>query len=117
MFDLKKFVLSFKYAAKGILNCLKNEQNIKVHLVCAIMVIALSVYLKISKIEFLLILLCIALVITLEMVNTAIENLVDEVSLEKRQSLGDIKDIMAGAVLVAAIASAVIGLLIFVPYL
>ena len=74
-------------------------------------------YLSIAAIEWCILLLCIALVIGLELVNTALENLVDLVTRERNPLAGKVKDIAAGAVLVVSIITVIIGLIIFRKYL
>lgn len=108
---------SFKYAFEGIITAIKKERNMKVHVTMMSLVIVAGIIFKIDKMEWISCLLCFGLVISLEMVNTAIEqaaNLIDEKYNEKIKL---IKDVAAGAVLVSAIMSAVIGLMIFVPKL
>ena len=113
---LSKIVRSFQYAAKGVLTSFAGQRNIKIHLFFGMAAILLSVILKISRLEFLIILLMVFLVIILEMINTAVEKTVDMVSTEKNSKAGNIKDIMAGAVMLAAILSVITGVYIFVPY-
>jgi diacylglycerol kinase len=72
---------------------------------------------KISKNEWIAVIFCIGWVIALELVNSAIESTADFISKERNESIKKIKDLSAGAVLVAAIASAIIGLIIFLPKL
>jgi len=91
------------------------EQNIKIHIIFGCSALFLSLILRISRLEWLMILIVIFLVVVLEIINTAIEKTVDEISSEKKQVLGDIKDISAGAVLLAAVLSVITGLLIFGP--
>jgi diacylglycerol kinase len=74
-------------------------------------------YLSIQPIEWCIILMCISLVISLELINTAVENLVDLVTLERKPLAGKIKDIAAGAVLIASAISLIIGIIVFRKYL
>jgi diacylglycerol kinase len=114
---MNKFFKSFVYALKGIWLAISDQRNVKVQLFVAIIVVGAGAYLRISSLEWCVILLCIAFVIGLELVNTAIENLVDLVTLERNPLAGKIKDIAAGAVLLASVISLVIGLIIFRKYL
>lgn len=107
---------SFKYAIWGISVCLK-ERNFKIHLIAATLVIIAGTYFKVTSFEWLIIILNIGLVLSLEMINTAIERWVDYVSPEKNKIAGQIKDISAGATLVGAIIAAVCGSIIFYKYI
>jgi diacylglycerol kinase (ATP) len=106
---------SFGFAAKGILLSLK-ERNKKIQVFCALVCIALGFYFQISTVEWCIILLCITLVLVLEMLNTVIERIVDVVSPAYNEKAGQIKDIAAGAVLVASVLASVIGIIIFWKY-
>lgn len=112
---MKKLLKSFKYAFEGIFTGIKEEQNMKVHITIMILVIISGIMLKISKIEWIICIILFGLVISMELINTAIENTVDLITKEKNEKAKIAKDIAAGAVLVSAIASAIIGLIIFVP--
>lgn len=110
------FVSSFRYAFSGIIYALVTERHMKIHSLIACLVIISGFYFGITKIEWLILLLTIVVVISLEMVNTAIEKVVDLVTDEYHQLAKYAKDVAAGAVLVAAIFAVVIGCIIFVPY-
>lgn len=88
----------------------------KVHFVAAFLVIAAGLFFSISITHWCIIAICIIAVLSLEMINTALENLVDLVTVERSPLAGKVKDIAAGAVLVASTGSAVVGLLIFSQY-
>ena len=108
---------SFGYAFAGIFACLKKESNIKIHLFMALMVTIFGFILKISLTEWCICLVLFGLIISLEMVNTALEAVVDLVTSEKRPLAGYAKDTAAGAVLAASIFAAIVGVIIFVPKL
>ena len=112
---MKKLLKSFKYAFEGILTGIKEEQNMKIHITIMTFVIIFGITLKISKIEWIICIILFGLVISMELINTAIENAVDLITKEKNEQAKIAKDVAAGAVLVSAIASAIIGLIIFVP--
>ncbi|HZK69409.1 MAG TPA: diacylglycerol kinase family protein [Paludibacter sp.] len=112
---LKKRVQSFGYAGRGIRIVFGTEANMKIHICIAILVLICGFTFKISTIEWICCLLCIGLVFGMEMANTAIENIVDLVSPNHHPLAGKAKDIAAGAVLICAIISVIVGLLIFVP--
>lgn len=112
---MKKLLKSFKYAFDGIYTGIKEEQNMKIHITIMILVIIFGIMLKISKMEWIICIILFGLVISMELINTAIENTVDLITKEKNEQAKIAKDVAAGAVLVSAIASAIIGLIIFVP--
>lgn len=112
---MKKLIKSFKYAFEGIFKGIKEEQNMKIHIVIMILVIIFGILFKISKIEWIICIALFGLVISMELINTAIENTVDLITKEKNEQAKIAKDVAAGAVLVSAIAAATIGLMIFVP--
>ena len=111
-----KLLSSFKYAFNGIVIAFKEQLNIKIHVASLLFVICAGLYFGITLIEWILLAITIALVIGFELINSAIENLVDLISPQQHPLAGKIKDIAAGAVLVIAIASLVIGALIFYKY-
>ena len=101
---------SFGYAFEGIFTCIRNERNIKIHCTVAILVVIAGAVLGITPTEWCICLTLFGLVIALELVNTAIESVVDLVTTERKPLAKT-----AGAVLVAAIMAAIVGLIIFVP--
>jgi len=112
---MKKRIQSFGYAIKGIRHVFGTEVNMKIHIAISVLVILCGIAFSISLTEWIFCLLCIGLVVAAEMMNTAIENVVDLASPEQNPLAGKAKDIAAGAVLVCAIISVFIGLLIFIP--
>ena len=112
----KKLFKSFVYAFKGIGRTIKNEQNMRVHLVCMAYMYSylfLFDFFKITKTELAIILITNALVLAAEVINTAIENAVDVAVDEKNERAMIAKDAAAGAVLVFAIFSVAVGIVIF----
>jgi len=108
---------SFKYALNGIFTALTICRNLKIHYLIAVIAIVAGFYFDIERLEFAVVLLTITLVVTLEMMNTAIEKAVDLLT-EKYHILALIaKDIAAGAVLIASIIAFIVGALVFGPYL
>ena len=112
---MKKRIRSFGYAGRGIRIVFGTEANMKIHITIAVLVIVCGFGFSISLIEWMLCLLCVGLVFSAEMINTAIENVVDLASPKLHPLAGKAKDIASGAVLICAIISVIIGLLIFVP--
>ena len=112
-----KLYKSFKYAFEGIFTTVFHERNMQIHCLVAVLVVMFGIILKISPIEWYLCLLLFAIVLSLELVNTAIEAVVDLVTEEKQPLAKKAKDAAAGAVLVSAIIAAIIGGIIFFPKL
>ena len=112
---MKRLLLSFKYAFFGFLQAFKTEQNLRIHCVSAILVIALSIRLHISKMEWFIVLLLIGGMFALELMNTAIERTVDLVTKDYHPLAKQAKDIAAASVLIYSIISAIIGMMIFLP--
>lgn len=111
----KNVISSFKYAFQGMFSALKTERNLKIHVTIMILVIIAGIVLKISKIEWIICIILFGLVIGGEMFNSAIETVVDIAMPDINPKAKFAKDAAAGAVLVFAIASAIIGFMIFGP--
>ncbi len=114
---MKSFLRSVRYAIHGIWAGISDQRNLKVQLVIAFIVVGAGFYLDITSMEWCIVLICMAVVIGLEMINSAIESLVDLVTLERKPLAGKIKDIAAGAVLFVSIISLIVGVIIFRKYL
>lgn len=108
---------SFGYAFEGIERTIHEERNIKIHLTVVVLVILFGILLSISEIEWLICFLLFGLVISLELVNTAVEAVVDLVTEERKPLAKKAKDAAAGAVLFSAMIAAGIGFKIFIPKL
>ena len=106
---------SFGYAFEGIFICIRKERNMKIHFAASVLVIIAGIVLKLSVTEWCICLTLFGLVMALELVNTAVEAVVDLVTEERKPLAKIAKDTAAGAVLLAAIMAAVIGCIIFVP--
>jgi len=106
---------AFRHAFNGIKQFFITDRNGKLHLAVALIVTAMAFILHVSATEWIILLMCIALVIGLEMINAAIEKLCDLVHKDFHPSIKFIKDVSAAAVLWASIISAVIGSIIFIP--
>lgn len=114
-YSIKRFFKSFSYAIKGIISALKTEQNLLIDFIVAIVTILLGIYLKLSTIEFCIVLLAISIVISMELVNTSIEYAIDMAMPEIHPLAKISKDVASGAVLFSAIMSLVIGIIIYLP--
>jgi len=111
----KKMINSFKNAFNGMIVSFKQERNMKIHISIMFLVILLGIIFKIKMVEWIICIICFALVIGGELFNTAIEITIDIAMPNFNEKAKKVKDISAGAVLVLAIASAIIGFIIFVP--
>lgn len=104
---------SFVYAFRGIVRTVRTERNMRIHLCFAFYVVLAGMVTKLDASEWAVVLVCIGVVTALECLNTAIEDLCDTVHPGRCRGIGHVKDISAGAVLCAAIASAAAGCVIF----
>ncbi|MFT3826856.1 MAG: diacylglycerol kinase family protein [Chitinophagaceae bacterium] len=114
-FSVNARVKSFGYAFRGIGSFVQSEHNAWVHLAATFTAIAVSIWLRISKTEFIAIIGVIGFVWVTEILNTCIEKMMDFISTQQHPQIKLIKDMAAGAVLVAAITALVTGLIIFIP--
>lgn len=110
-----KLIKAFGYAFQGLFIFFSRDSNGKLELCFAVIAIATGFILHISALEWVAVLLCIAMVLSLEMFNAAIEKLCDIVEPNFHPAIKIIKDIAAGAVLLSAVVSLIIGLIIFLP--
>lgn len=113
--DKRTFKGSVKNCLDGISYITKNEKNFKREIAFGIIALILSYILKIDKIEFIIILTMICLVLTTEIINTAIERAVDLVTKEYHELARIAKDVSAGSVLVTSTFALIIGIIIFMP--
>lgn len=112
---LRAHKVSFNHALDGFVHNIKTQPNFRFHLIATVCVVLLGIYLEISAIEWLVIIFTVNMVLVAEMVNTAIEAIVDLITLETRQDAKIAKDVSAAMVLVSAIMAIAIGLFIFLP--
>lgn len=114
-FSIHSRLKSFQFAFAGIFKFFATEHNARLHLIAGIAVLILSIVVRVSSSEALALTIAIALVWMAEMFNTCIEKIMDMITQDYQSSVKVIKDISAGAVLVAAIAAFVIGVVVFIP--
>ncbi|MFN3431911.1 MAG: diacylglycerol kinase family protein [Candidatus Sericytochromatia bacterium] len=108
---------SFRYAAAGIYFCLRTQRNMRIHVVAGFSAMILGLWLRVPLINLAIVAVVSSLVVTMEMLNTAIENAVDLYT-HRRHPLAKIaKDVAAAAVLVSAINAVLVGLMILGPWL
>ncbi len=108
---------SFVFAFQGIVDAVRTQVHMRVHIVLGAMALGGCAYFDVAPLEWVAVIGCIGLVVGLEMVNTALEYLVDWLSPEYNPLAGKVKDVAAGAVLVAAMCALAIGGIIFGPHL
>ncbi|MFP3392050.1 diacylglycerol kinase family protein [Brevibacillus sp. SIMBA_040] len=115
MKEWRRLVRSFSYALQGIVYTVKTQRNMQIHVAAATLVLAAAWWLQIPRSDVLLVFFSIGLVFSLELMNTAVEAVVDLASPEWHAKAKIAKDASAGAVLVAAILSVGIGIMVFGP--
>lgn len=107
---------SFKHAFNGIKGGIKEENNFKIMSVCFLLVIIANIVLQVTTVEWLITLLCSGVVLSLELVNSAVEKTIDFVTDEIHDLAGAAKDYSAGAALIMSGISFIIALIIYMPY-
>ena len=113
---MSRLLRSFYYAFRGLRFAIKEQPNFQIHVVVAIIVVGAGFHFVIKEAEWIAVLLSIGLVLSAELINSAIENLVDMVSPTRHPLAGKIKDMAAGAVLVAGLVAGTIGVIVFGRY-
>ena len=114
---MKRVIRSFNYALQGLWAALENELNIFIQLFIGIVGLALGLYFRINYLEWTVGILTFAFVFSLELINIAIEEIVDSFTSNVHPGAKRAKDVAAAAVLVAFIAEIIIGVIIFLPYI
>ncbi|WP_459499398.1 diacylglycerol kinase family protein [Bacillus sp. C1] len=112
-----KLINSFGYAIAGIYFCLRQERNMKIHFLAAVIVICCGFYFHVTTAQWCILLIVIGIVMSLEMVNTAVEKTVDLVTTDFKPFAKIAKDVAAGAVLLFTVIAVIIGAIIFLPYM
>jgi len=105
------------YAILGVINVTRTETNFKIQILAAILVVTAGIIFQLTALEWIAVIICIALVLIAEIFNTALEKLTDLVSPEWNEAAGVVKDISASAVLVASVLSLICSGIIFLPRL
>lgn len=114
-FSVKKRIRSFVYAINGLKILIREEHNARIHVCVALCVVLAGFLLGLSSAEWIAVVVVIGMVFTLEILNSAIENLSDFISPGKHLWIKKIKDLSAAGVLVAAITAATVGVIVFLP--
>ena len=117
MIHHRTLIQSFGFALQGIKYALMNDQNFRVHIAVALIVIAASIYFDVNPFEMGILGVMIVLVIATEMINTAIENMVDLITKEHREEAKIAKDVSSGMVLISSLGALIVGFLIFTPHI
>ncbi|OIO45837.1 diacylglycerol kinase [bacterium (Candidatus Gribaldobacteria) CG23_combo_of_CG06-09_8_20_14_all_37_87_8] len=117
MFDFKKLVLSFKYAITGIKTAFKKEQSFRLMLLAVFFVLGLSFILGLNNFAKAILVLSCGFVLGLELLNSQIEKILDIVQPCLDSRVKHIKDLSAGAVLIASITALVVAIFLFLPHL
>ena len=110
-----RYLRSIRFALNGLFYALRTERNVQIWFGIAVLTLAFSIWIKVSKTELLIIILWMSIIGTSEYLNTAIEKLSDRITLEHDEQIKHVKDIAAGATFVASIGAIISGLIIFVP--
>ena len=114
-FSWRKRLLSFTYAFSGLKKFFSAEHNAWIHLAATFFVLIISIILPVSRMEIIALVFAVGLVWMAELINTAIEKIMDFISVEKREEIRWIKDLSAAAVLIAAMAALAAGCIVFIP--
>lgn len=113
---MKRLIKSFIYAFRGISRTWREEQNLQVQSLAAVVMILLGWYVGITPLEWVLLVFVIGLVLLAELANSAVERITDVLKPRINGYVREIKDIMAGAVMLTSIVAIVAGAIIFLPY-
>src|ERR1700712_2601500 len=115
MYGMLTFLKSFAYAFNGLVIFFRHERNGKIQLLVAVVAVLFGWRFKISAAEWIVVLTCIATVLSFEMINSSVEKLCNLVHPKYHPAVKTIKDMCAGAVLFVSVISAIIGAIIFLP--
>lgn len=107
--------ISFQHAVEGIITAFKSQPNFRVHALAAVVVVMAGWYWQLNSSEWAVLVFTIALVVVAELINTAVEATVDLLVEQHNHYAKIAKDVAAGAVLVSAVASVIVGIFIFLP--
>jgi len=113
--NIRKALKSFRYAGAGVYDLFRQENNAKIHLIAAALILIAGIWFRLSTIEWCIIIIQIALVWAAEAFNTAIEKLADTVTTDYHPSIKIVKDVAAAGVLILAISAVIVAGFIFLP--
>jgi len=115
--EMRRLRKSFSCAIAGLIYCIKNEKNMKIHILATIIAVIVALVVKLNYTEWGLLILTIFMVLVAETINTAVEKTVDLVTTEYHPLAKTAKNLAAGAVLLAAIGSLLMAVVIFGPHI
>ncbi len=113
-YSITRWIQKFANAWRGIVIGVRGQSSFAIHLLAAVAVVALASWLRVSRIEWLILILCIASVFAAELFNTAIEHLARAITREENPEIRDALDIASGAVLATSLGAAIVGVLVLV---
>ena len=116
MINIRQLIKSFHYAFRGVIRLLQNEQNARIHAIATILTGILAYLLEVSRVEAAILFMAVIIVFAMEIMNTAIEKVCNEIDDKHNKNVAYIKDGMAGAVLIASVIAVVVAILIFLPH-
>ncbi len=114
---LRAHKVSFEHAFDGFIHNVRTQPNFRFHLIATICVVLMGIYFSISTMEWLVLVFTVNMVLVAEMLNTAIESIVDLITLERREDARVAKDVSSAMVLVSAFMATIVGLIVFLPKL
>ena len=113
---IKKLGMSFVYATRGIVYCVRHERNIRIHIIALLYILYFSTFYDLTKAEYAVLILTCAVVMSMELINTSIEVVIDKVSPKFNVFAMMGKDIAAGGVLISAIGAVIVGIVLFLDF-
>lgn len=114
---MKRFIQSMKNAMNGLWMLIKTQKNFRIHICISLLVFISGFFFRLPKTEWLIIIILMGMVMSVEAINTSIELLSDKIEPEIDERIGKLKDIAAAAVLITAVSAATAGIIIFLPYI
>ncbi|OIP58137.1 MAG: diacylglycerol kinase [Candidatus Levybacteria bacterium CG_4_10_14_0_2_um_filter_36_16] len=117
MIEHRSLLQSFHHAWAGVVFAVKNNQNIRIHFIIAVLVVIVGFVLNVSAFEIGILGVMILFVFSAEMINTAIEEMTNLITREHRAEAKIAKDVSAGMVLVVSVGAAMVGILVFLPHI
>ena len=114
---MMRFLRGIRHALSGLVHAARRERNFQIEVALGLAALAMAWWLRISPVEWLAVVICCGLVLSAELLNTAIEHLADTAGSVHFEQIRVVKDVAAGAVLVAAVVSLVVGGAVFLPHL
>lgn len=108
---------SFKHALNGLSWSAQNQKNFVLHISISIAVFLLAYILQVSRTDFIILVFAVVLGLTAEMMNTSIEEMTDLITIKWSKQAKIAKDVAAGMMLIVSLGTAIVGLIVFIPYI